>query len=128
MTIKRGIKPHDIPADLFERFIVNDRALAWEYAFDKGLLKWHKCEARYVDIAYKIDGLKENDLEMPLIADIRCLYPFNLKLNALMAKVLGISVNQVRTLAANGGVTAIPECDIMKCRVGTGLLSVRIIP
>jgi hypothetical protein len=117
LTIKKGIKPHDMPVETFEHFINNDKDLAWRYAFDRNLLGQKKCELDYSGVNYEISGFDPADINGPLWARIVCLYPFELKLSAFLARVLGVSVSEIKRLAGSGRIRVKPECDMVKCRI-----------
>ena len=138
LTIDKGIKPRDIPAELFERFINNDRHLAWKYAFDRRFLKENACVVDYVSVEYSVEGAaaevvqalkhavisgayacdaSKNTLHVRLVSP----YIFELKLSAMLAKVLCVSVGQVRKLVDSGVISAGPEIDIIKHRIKSDL-------
>jgi hypothetical protein len=85
--------PEDIGADLYQRFLHNDRALAWGYAFDAGLL--HRAGARLdatVDVRVEqsvppgLAGLAGSH-RIRLALD----YPCTLRLDRLLADVLQVA-------------------------------------
>ena len=115
LTIEKGVKPRDIPAELFERFINNDKALAWQYAFDRHFLKQNACVVDYSGVEYVVEGFKA--CNYPLYVRIECPYIFDLKLSSLLAKALNVSVGQVKKLVESGTVSAGPEINIMKHRI-----------
>lgn len=126
LTLKKGIKPHDIPAELFERFINNDPLLAWEYAFDTRLLKQNACEMDYSCVGYTVevtaaDTAAGDALRAPLHIRIQCPHRFELKLSALLASRLGVSMQQLKKMVENGVVTASPTNDIIKYRIRANL-------
>jgi len=121
LTIKKGIKPHDLTTELFDRFTNNDKDLAWQYAFDRHLLKQNGCEIQYADINYTVDGFDLQDLNSPLLIHIKNQYLFELKLSALLANKLEVSINQIKRLADSGAIKTSLECDIMKYRIRTDL-------
>ena len=144
LTIEKGIRPRDVPAALFEQFINNDKSLAWQYAFDRHFLKQNACMVDYASVDYSVEGsdtvvMSENHPEAarffasrqgsandagkvsPLLVRLECPYVFELKLSALLAKALCISVGQVRKLVESGAISAGPDIDIMKYRIKSNL-------
>ena len=116
-TIKRGIKPHDLPQHIFDKFTNNDKKLAWKYAFDRQLLKQNECEILYSDVKYDVEGFNEKDFENPLQIRVNSVYMFELKLSTFLAGRLSISVNKLKKLVQSGCVKTTPEYDIMKYRI-----------
>jgi len=115
LTIKKGIKPRELQAGLFDRFVSNDRDLAWDYAFDRYLLKQNACVVCYDNIAYEIEGVEP--FEKSLLVHLKSHYFFDLKLSALFAKVLGVSIGQIKRLVEHKSIIVYPEIDIMKYRI-----------
>lgn len=121
LTIKRGIKPHDISPERFDQFTNNDKALAWQYAFDRQLLKQSDCDIQYADVPYSIQCDAPASTNAPLRIHIQSPYLFELKLGALLAGQLGISISKIKKLADNETITASLDCDIVKYRIRTDL-------
>jgi len=117
LTIKRGIKPHDIPREMFDAFTHNDAAYAWRYAFDRGFLKSNACEADYKNIPYRVEGCDLTDATYPLTVQVVSDFHFGLKLSSLLAGVLGISINALRKMLDAGYIKTIPPYDITKRRI-----------
>jgi len=115
LTISKGIKPRDLPAGLFDKFVDNDRDLAWMYAFDRNFLKQNACTVEYAGIEYAIDGVE--GFRDPIQVQLQSPYIFDLKLSALLAKALGVSIGQIKKHVENGKISTEPECDIMKLRI-----------
>ena len=85
--------PADIGGDLYQRFMQNDRALAWRYAFDSGLL--HRAGARVeavVDVRVEHAG-RHGVVAIAGPQQIRLAldYPCVLRLDRLLADVLQVS-------------------------------------
>ena len=117
LTIKKGVKPRDLPAELLDRFFNNDAELAWKYAFDRQLLKRNACEINCTDVKYTVEGVGLPDFDNPLLIHLKSLYTFDLKLSAFLADMLGISIGGIKKLADSGMISASPEHDIMKYRI-----------
>ena len=119
LAIKKGIKPRDIPADLFDGFINNDKNLAWQYAFDRHFLKQHMCVVDYAGVEYSVEGAGE--ICNPAVIHLKSAYMFDLKLSALLARALGTSISQIKKLVDSGVISTSPACDIMKYRIRADL-------
>ena len=69
----------------------------------------------YASVEYEIEGLEA--FEGPGIIGLKSQYFFELKLSALLAKALGMSVGQIKKLAESGAISTSPAVDIMKYRI-----------
>jgi len=114
LAIYKGVSPHDLPAGLFDLFIDNDKALAWQYAFDKHFLKQNACVVDYAGVEYSVEGVVHCG---PQVVHIQCPYSFDLKLVALLAKALGTTVGQVKKYVESGDISAAPDINIVRHRV-----------
>jgi len=121
LTIKKGIKPHDLSRDIFDKFTNNDTELAWKYAFDRNFLKQQACIVNYADVTYSIEGFGSTDWSKPLVVHLKSLYTFDLKLSTFLAGVLGISVGKLRKLVDSEKLSTSLGCDIMKYRIRADL-------
>jgi len=121
LTINKGIKPRELQAGLFDRFVNNDSDLAWDYAFDRYLLKQNACVVCYDNVEYAVEGppsrATEEPFEKSLLVHLKSQYFFDLKLSALLAKALGVSIGQVKRLVEHESITVYPKIDIMKYRI-----------
>jgi len=117
LATNKGIRPHELPAGLFDQFIDNDAALAWQYAFDRNFLKQHSCEVDYTNVGYTVENTNEYKSDTPLLAHVNSQYSFDLKLSALLAKMLDTSIGQIKRLADAGQISTDPEINIMKHKI-----------
>ena len=117
LTIVRGIKPHDISSELFDRFTHNDAKLAWDYAFDRNFLKKNDCVVKYTDVMYYIEGFEPQKWTHNLIVHLKSKYLFDLKLSVLLASIFGISINKLRGIIDEGLISASPLCNLVKYRI-----------
>ena len=124
LSLMRGIKPNDITPVLFDKLTNNDKELAWQYAFDRQLLKQSGCVVDYGNIGYTVEVLSECDIPHDAKmhtghtrVHIKSQYFFDLKLSTFLAAQLGISVSQLRKLVEQGLITTGINCDIMKYRI-----------
>jgi len=135
LTIYKGMRPHELPAGLFDKFVNNDAALAWEYAFDRNFLRQNACVVDYSDVGYTAEAIEteavetdgECDGDFPRVVHIKSRYSFDLKLRALLAYMLGTSIGQIKRLADEGAISAGPEIDIMKHKIKGSNLPISVI-
>jgi len=127
LSIYKGIRPHDLPSGLFDKFIVNDEVLAWKYAFDRNFLRQHDCVIDYTNVGYIIDGAGAYDCCKPLALLVSNPLCFDLKLCALLAMGLGLSVSKIKKLVKMGIISTSPEVDIVKHKIVDDI-NVFIIP
>jgi hypothetical protein len=129
LTIKKGIKPHDIPRELFDGFTHNDAALAWRYAFDKGFLRQNECIADYSGVKYTVEGAEPFDRDIPLRILVQGAYVFDLKLIVLLANAFGLSVGKLKDIIEGGFIESNPPCDIIKHKIKSDIeIYIRPIP
>ncbi|MCL1882801.1 MAG: DUF1062 domain-containing protein [Defluviitaleaceae bacterium] len=117
LTINKGIKPHDISGELFDRFTHNDVDLAWDYAFDRNFLKKNDCVVQYTNVMYCIEGFIPQKWKNNFAVHLQSKYLFDLKLSVLLAGVFGISIGKLRCIVDDGLISTNPLCDIMKYRI-----------
>ena len=117
LTLMRGIRPHDLAPEMFDKMTNNNKELAWKYAFDRQLLKQNGCDIDYSGVEYSIEGLNICKSDNPLLIHVASQYFFDLKLSAFLAEVLGTSVSGVRKMVDKGLITTSLDCDIMKYRI-----------
>ena len=117
----RGIKPHELEPELFDKLTNNDKDLAWKYAFERQLLKRNDCEIDYSCVDYAVDGFNKQDVKGSLLVHLKSQYVFDLKLSAFLAGRLGVSVGSVKKLAGRGLITSSLGYDIMKYRIRADL-------
>lgn len=113
----RGIKPSDLTPELFDKLTNNDKELAWQYAFDRQLLKQSGCVIDYTGVDYCVYGSRESGSEESLHVYLTSQYFFDLKLSTFLADRLGLSVGEVRKLAQQNLISTSLDCDIMKYRI-----------
>ena len=119
LTIKKGVKPRDLQAGLFDRLVDNDRELAWLFAFDRNFLRQNACVADYSSVEYKIEGVE--DFNGQMLVHLESPFIFDLKLSALLAKALGISIGRVKKLVESESISVLPAIDTMRYRIKNDL-------
>ncbi len=97
-----------IKKDLYQSFLANDKELAKYYAFDIATLVKNKVTVSYEQVSYEVrgDNLANRDLTSTCQVDILCPYPFELRLDRLLVRQLGLSRQQIKALIAEGNITS----------------------
>ena len=117
LSICKGVRPHELPTGLFDKFVNNDALLAWQYAFDRNFLKQHDCTIDYSSVEYIVDIIDDCDWKAPVTVHVKSQYSFDLKLSALLARMLDTSIGQIKRLADAGQISASLGINIMKYRI-----------
>jgi len=133
LSIYKGIRPHELAAGLFDKFVNNDAALAWEYAFDRNFLKQHECVVDYSAVEYEVNtnvdiiqlsGSSINGATcstynpaLPVDIHVSSHFSFELKLVALLARMLDMSIGQIKRLADMGKISTSPEVNLARYRI-----------
>lgn len=123
LAIKKGIKPRELPAALFNMFIANDKSLAWQYAFDRHFLRQNSCVVDYTNVEYTVEVCESHD--ETVLAHIQSPFCFDLKLVKFLAKVLCTTVGQIKKLVENGTIYH-PDIDIIKHRIKADIRGLHI--
>lgn len=130
LEIYKGIKPDSIPAEMFERFINNDRETAWKYAFDTNFIQSNSCVPDYSGVGYtviwydaktgeKVD--KDISLNQNITVNLLSPYKFELKLSGLLAKELNVSLKELYALAESGRIEFDKPLKLKKYRIRNDL-------
>jgi len=151
LTLYKGMRPHELPEGLFDKFVNNDVNLAWQYAFNRNFLKQHGYTVDYTNVDYTVH---QNEQNLPsrhceeysdeaiqgfgllryarndehriakdcrgndaFLLHVKGSYSFDLKLSALLARVLDTSIGQIKRLAESGRISTSLDIDIMKYRI-----------
>lgn len=129
LTIYKGIRPHDLPTGLFDKFVDNDAVLAWDYGFDRSFLGQHGCTVDYANVGYVVecDNKHSNrcsceqgnryNCDFPLLVHVDSQHSFDLKLSALLAKMINTSIGQIKRHVEMGQISVDSEINIMKYRI-----------
>lgn len=117
LAIHKGVHPQDISREQFNRFTHNDAKLAWDYAFNRNFLKQNECVVQYGDVAYDIEGFVPQKWDTPITVYLKSEHFFELKLSALLARALGISIGKLRGIVQAGLISVDPLRDVMKYRI-----------
>jgi len=100
LTILSRTKPELIKKDLFLKFLGNDEALAWEYAFSSETGRKNSVELDYNSVEYEIlhDSISIDDIlssdKKTITFRIQTPFEFGLKLSSVIRSCFGLSANQ----------------------------------
>ena len=103
--------PNEIGAELYSRFQQNDRELAWEYAFDRGLLSRLGAQ---VDAAMRVH-VERSSLDCPPEVHrqrrirLELVHPCSLRLDRLLADELRVSRSRLQQWCQHGLLQIWPE-------------------
>ncbi len=123
MTIYERIAPKDIPEEAYQLFLDNDRQLARDYGFDKGVHTRNRVMLNYENVVYTVEGksidwLREMDVAYEDVTiKIICEKPFDLRVDKLLSHKLGISRNQIKTLHKSGIISGVSKDNVLKEKV-----------
>lgn len=100
-----------INRELYQKFTCNDKETAWEYAFQIEKLR-NLCSDVNTSIKYTV--IKERfELEMGRVTiNLVSKYKFDLRLDKLLAEILGISRSMLCQMAERGRILITPQVSI----------------
>lgn len=105
MTIYERIKPKNINKHEYDKFLVNDKDLARQYAFNIGLYNRNKAEIILEDVTYKVI---ENKLEVycmkedELVIEFLCNYLIDMRVDKFLSDKIGLSRNEIKSMHKSG--------------------------
>jgi hypothetical protein len=110
--------------ELYEKFLSNDKELAKHYAFDLATHARNKSTINYVKIGYDVigDTVPYAELTKNCQIEILCAFPFDLRLDRLLVKQLGLSREQIKKLGDDGKIISAIEKNITKIKVKNRIL------
>lgn len=103
LTILSRSKPDLIDKALFHGFSMNDRNIAWRYAFSTELERKNNIKLDYSNVGYEvISNISEKDIantmEETLKIQIKCDFEFNLRLSSFLRGYFSLSANQLKRI------------------------------
>ena len=112
-----------IDKELYHKFLANNKELARFYAFDLSTLGSNKANVSYEHIDYSIKGvaLEYGTLTSSCQIDILCSLPFELRLDRLLVKQLGLSRDKIRRLGDAGKITSSEGKNLKKIKLRDNL-------
>lgn len=118
-TVYTRVTPQSLVPGLLDGFFSNDQALAVQYAMDVGFLHRNGVEARWP--AWSVVG-ESFSPEEAVELEIRSDYPLPIRVSAVVRSKLGLSAQRFSDLLAAGKIKSVPEQDLRKCRVKSGII------
>lgn len=119
LPVLTRVHPLQIDAELYEAFAANDSAAAWRYAFDLEQLRRH-CNEIDTDIAYEVRGERIVLSELSsagIRIRLRSRYAFDLRLDKLLKRMLGISNSQLLRMIDKEAFITAPPVNIKKYKL-----------
>ncbi len=104
MTIFSRTKPESINKNLFNKFLENNKEIAWNYAFSHIISRKNNVELDFDSVEYdiKYDNISVEDIlnfnSEIVTFKIKYPYNFNLKLSSVIRICLKLSANQLSKL------------------------------
>ncbi len=119
MDILSRTNVKSIDKELYHKFLSNDKELAKFYAFDSTTLGRNRVNINYENIGYKVTGeiIQYNELTSACEVDIHCAFPFELRLDRLLVKQLGLSREQIKKLCKDGKIISTGGKTITKTKM-----------
>lgn len=101
MTLLSRTKPDLINKKLFHSFSMNDREVAWQYAFSAGMASKNKLQIDYDSVEYEVisnisfeDIMNMNNAIISI--RIECDFELNLKLLSLIKRCFSLSTTRLK--------------------------------
>ena len=106
MTLLSRTKPDLIDKKLFHSFSMNDREVAWQYAFSAGVASRNNLQLDYDSVEYEVINTVslEDILNMSseiISIQVKCDFDLSLKLSLLIKRCLPLSSTRLKLLFEN---------------------------
>lgn len=107
MTLLSRTKPDLIDKKLFHSFSMNDREVAWQYAFSAGVASRNNLQLDYDSVEYEVINTVslEDILNMSseiISIQVKCDFDLSLKLSSLIKRCLPLSSTRLKLLFEKG--------------------------
>jgi hypothetical protein len=108
-----------IDKELYHQFLSNHKELAKHYAFDLPTLGSNKVAVSYEHIDYEVKGptLLYQELTSACQVEVRCNHPFELRLDRLLVRQLGLTRQQVKELFRESKIIVAEGKDIARAKI-----------
>ncbi len=106
-------------ANVLEKFRSSDKETVWHYAFQIKMLR-SLCSAVNTNIKYEVKKEMLDSVSNEITMKLCCNYDFGLRIDKLLAEIMGISRSAVTKLAEDGHILLEPDMS-MKSKVVDGL-------
>ena len=110
MTLLSRTKPDLIDKKLFHSFSMNDREVAWQYAFSAGVASRNNLQLDYDSVEYEVINTVslEDILNMSseiISIQVKCDFDLSLKLSSLIKRCLPLSSTRLKLLFEKGYIS-----------------------
>lgn len=105
------VRVDKINREIHQKFMINDRETAWEYAFQIEKLR-KLCSKVNTDIKYMVVSEQIKPEAGGVTIKLISKYKFGLRLDKLLSKILGISRSKLCQMAENGRILTNPQVSI----------------
>ena len=125
MTLLSRTKPDLIDKKLFHSFSMNDREVAWQYAFSAGVASRNNLQLDYDSVEYEVINTVslEDILNMSseiISIQVKCDFDLSLKLSSLIKRCLPLSSTRLKLLFEQGYISLLSGKTSSKCKVKNG--------
>ena len=125
MTLLSRTKPDLIDKKLFHSFSMNDREVAWQYAFSAGVASRNNLQLDYDSVEYEVINTVslEDILNMSseiISIQVKCDFDLSLKLSSLIKRFLPLSSTRLKLLFEKGYISLLSGKTSSKCKVKNG--------
>lgn len=125
MTLLSRTKTDLIDKKLFHSFSMNDREVAWQYAFSAGVASRNNLQLDYDSVEYEVINTVslEDILNMSseiISIRVKCDFDLNLKLSSLIKRCLPLSSTRLKLLFEKGYISLLSGKTSSKCKVKNG--------
>ena len=122
MTLLSRTKPDLIDKKLFHSFSMNDREVAWQYAFSAGVASRNNLQLDYDSVEYEVINTVslEDILNMSseiISIQVKCDFDLSLKLSSLIKRCLPLSSTRLKLLFEKGYISLLSGKTSSKCKV-----------
>ena len=122
MTLLSRTKTDLIDKKLFHSFSMNDREVAWQYAFSAGVASRNNLQLDYDSVEYEVINTVslEDILNMSseiISIRVKCDFDLILKLSSLIKRCLPLSSTRLKLLFEKGYISLLSGKTSSKCKV-----------
>lgn len=104
LSIYERVRPNQIPKDLYQKFLANDRELAETYGCDKTLFARNKAEIDWEHATYQIEGTKLEELKEGDLLEIGNPLEVRVRTDKLVAELIGITRGKLKKMLQEGAI------------------------
>ncbi len=112
LTLLERVAPHQIPPQKYKQFLTNDYSLAEAFGKRKSFFQRNKVEISRKDLSYELKSCMQEDIDLYLASKegvsfvVEDEYGLDIRIENILATLLGYSNSKVRGLMKKGMITA----------------------